>query len=344
MTLRLPYRFAIAICAEDGASLGTVAAKHDWEPEFEWTRFHYQRRGELALDDNGGASILPHWNSSLGEPYCQGFSVEIERAGTTPVAFDFPITHFRDFAKTASSVFVEKKMLREGELFTYALVAYPAPSEEPGPNGLQVTNASPRIPAKSASLDSYARNGRPHGAIDAADMPVFVAPQVLAEAAAQTRAREGTETGGILIGSLWHDERAGEIFAEVTAQIPAEHTTGTNLKLTFTPQTWAAADAALRLRGRDEVYLGYWHSHPVRAWCKSKECTLESQKSCPFARDFFSADDISVMRAAFPRAYSVAIVANDTAFTDLTFSMFGNREGLIKPRGFYVLEESNHGA
>ncbi len=45
------------------------------------------------------------------------------------------------------------------------------------------------------------------------------------------------------------------------------------------------------------------------------------------------------MRAAFPRAYSIAIVANDTAFTDLTFSMFGNREGITQPRGFYVLEE-----
>ena len=50
------------------------------------------------------------------------------------------------------------------------------------------------------------------------------------------------------------------------------------------------------------------------------------------------------MRAAFSRAYSIAIVANDTAFTDLTFSMFGNREGMIQPRGFYVLEEKNSGA
>jgi hypothetical protein len=62
------------------------------------------------------------------------------------------------------------------------------------------------------------------------------------------------------------------------------------------------------------------------------------------ARDFFSADDDAVMRAACPRAYSVAIVANDTAFTDLTFSMFGNREGTTQPRGFYVLEETTNGS
>jgi hypothetical protein len=50
------------------------------------------------------------------------------------------------------------------------------------------------------------------------------------------------------------------------------------------------------------------------------------------------------MRAAFPRAYSVAIVANDTAFTDLTFSMFGNREGTTQPRGFHVLEDKPNGS
>ena len=116
------------------------------------------------------------------------------------------------------------------------------------------------------------------------------------------------------------------------------------MKLTFTPQTWAAADAALRLRKRGEVFLGYWHSHPVREWCKGKACTPEAQKTCHLAKDFFSADDEAVMRAAFPRAYNIAIVANDTAFTDLTFSMFGNREGITQPRGFYVLEEKTHGA
>jgi hypothetical protein len=50
------------------------------------------------------------------------------------------------------------------------------------------------------------------------------------------------------------------------------------------------------------------------------------------------------MRAAFPSPWSIAIVANDIAFTDLTFSMFGNREGFTKSRGFYVLEGTLNGA
>jgi len=344
VTPTVPYRFAIALFAEDQTSLGTFAVEHDWEPVCEWTRLHYQRRGELPLDGDDGASVHPHWDASLGEPWCSGYRVEMARNGQPPLAFRFPNSHFRDVASMAASSLVESGRLTAGERYSYVLVAYPEPAAPPEPGGLRVTNASPRMPARPASIADYLRRSSPQGEVDPGDMPVFVAPQVLEDAARQTRACEGTETGSILIGSLWRDEQSHELFAEVTAQIPAEHTAGTNVKLTFTPKTWSAASAALQLRGRGEIPIGYMHSHPVRTWCKDKKCTPESQKSCRLARDFFSADDVTVMRAAFPRAYCVAMVANDTAFTDLTFSMFGNRQGLIQPRGFYLLEESSHGA
>ena len=66
---------------------------------------------------------------------------------------------------------------------------------------------------------------------------MFIAPRVLEEAESQTHAFQGTETGGIMIGSLWQDTQAGEIFVEITAQIPAEHTASSNTKLTFTANT-----------------------------------------------------------------------------------------------------------
>ena len=337
--LALPYHFALALFRQDATCVGTVPATHDWTLAQEWTRFHYQRRGELPLDANGNASVVPLWDRKLGEPYCRGYRVEIARPGGRPVNADFPVTHFADVAKAAASLFVERKQLREGERYSYLLVAYPAAEEAPLPGGLGVTNASPGMPVRNASLEALRTRGEPAGVQDGDDMPVFVSRQVLREAEERTAVERGTETGGILIGMLWRDRTAGEIFAEVTAQIPAEHTQGTQVKLTFTPQTWAAADAALRLRGRGECYLGYWHSHPVREWCKARECTLAKQKFCPLAKDFFSADDEAVMRAAFPRAYSIAIVANDTAFSPLTFSMFGNREGSFQPRGYCVLED-----
>jgi len=344
MTLTFPYRFALGLYGEEGNNLGTVLVKRDWEPAYEWTRFTHQRKGELALDGDGSASVLPLWERTLGEPYCRGYRIQIEQPGRRPVAADFPNTHFRDFAAKVASVFVGQNKLREGETYTYMLVAHLAPAEAPAAGGLAVTNVSPSVPARDGSLEDFLVRANPSGVVDADDMPVFVARQVLEQAAERTHAEEGTETGGILIGMLWKDAASKEVFAEVTAQIPAEHTSGNNVKLTFTAETWAAADAALRLRKRGEIHLGYWHSHPVREWCKAKECTPEKQKSCHLAKDFFSADDEAVMRAAFPRAYSIAIVANDTAFTDLTFSMFGNREGMTQPRGFYVLEEKNSGA
>lgn len=345
MSLSYPFRLAVVIFNEDGANIGTVPVVHDFEPTFSWARFYLQRRGRLGPDCNGCAStLIPNFDPTLGEPYCRGYRIEIARPGATPVSVDFPNSHLREYSAAVASRFVEQKKLRAGEIFRYVVVAYPAPREVPGMAGLSISNTSPSLPTQDASLENFLVRARTSGVVDGEDMPVFVSQQVLDEAAAQTHAEEGTETGGILIGKLWRDADAKEIFVEVTAQIPAEYTSGSNVKLTFTPQTWAAADAAVRLRRQGEIYLGYWHSHPVREWCRTKACTLESQRTCHLAKDFFSADDEAVMQAAFSSAYSIAIVANDTAFTDLTFSMFGNRKGSTQPRGFYVLEERANGA
>ena len=345
MALSFPFRFAVAMFGEDGSNIGIVPVVRDFEPTLEWARFYLQRRGLLDLDGNGCASaMIPIFDPTLGEPYCRGYRIQFTPPERSQVAVDFPTTHLREYSAAVASRFVVQKKLREGEFYRYVLVAHPAPFESPRAAGLSVTNVSPSLPAQDASLEDFLERSTPSGVIDSEDMPVFVSRRVLDEAAVRTHAEEGTETGGILIGKLWRDANALEIFVEITAMIPAEHTNGTNVKLTFTPQTWAAADAALRLRRRGELFGGYLHSHPVKTWCVTKGCTLEAQKKCHLAKDFFSADDEAVMRAAFPCAYHIAIVANDTAFTDITFSMFGNRKGSIQSRGFYVLEETNHGA
>ncbi len=344
MPLDFPYRFAIVVYDENGAELGTVPVECDWEPAFEYAQFYYQRRGELSLNGSRSASVLPLWDDALGEPYCRGYRMQIAPPGQRPVALDFPRSTFHRLARAAASICVAQQKLRAGERFGHELVAHPAPPETANGSTLQVTQLSAPAPVREGSLEEFLARAKPYGEPCPCDLPVFVASEVLEQARSQTRSQEGVETGGILIGSLWRDQHAREIFAEVTAQIPAEHTAGTTVKLTFTPRTWAAADAARRLRGRGEIYLGYWHSHPVREWCKSKDCTLDAQKVCRFARDFFSPDDEAVMRAAFPRAWCVGLVANDTAFADLTFSMFGNREGAMQPRGFYISGETTNGA
>ena len=90
MALTLPYRFAVSMYRDDGSSLGTVPVNRDFEAALEWTRFYHQRRGELPLDGNGGASILPLWERKLGEPYCRGFRVHCQNGHSKKASGDGP--------------------------------------------------------------------------------------------------------------------------------------------------------------------------------------------------------------------------------------------------------------
>jgi hypothetical protein len=334
------YRYGLLLFRKDGSALGSASVTVDWEPAAEWTRFHHARRGGVPLAGEGTASIEPLWNKTEGEPYLGGFRVAYESGGQK-VSWDFPTSYFREAASQASAEFVKRGKLEAGDTYLYQAVAFAGNGKAAGGLALEVVEEPPDLRFVESHLDDFRRRSVPAGVVDADDMPVFIPQRVLDEAAALTRGAEKRETGGILIGRLHHDAALPEIFAEVTAQIPAEHTEGTVAKLTFTAETWSAASAAIRLRNQGEVYLGYWHSHPVREWCRAKECTPEKQKTCQLAKDFFSEDDRAVMRAAFPRAHSLGLVANDTAFLDLSFSLFGWREGRIHPRGFHLLEESH---
>jgi proteasome lid subunit RPN8/RPN11 len=184
------------------------------------------------------------------------------------------------------------------------------------------------------SLAEAAHESSFQGNADEDDLPLFVPEEVLMEAKALSKQAGAKETGGILIGHLNRDAFVPEIFARVTAQIPARHTESSLTSLTFTSATWTDVRAALDLRRKNEIMLGWWHSHPVREWCKG--CSPSSRKACSMAVDFFSAHDHALHRTIFPRAYSVALVVNDLAEDDATFSMFGWRRGLLEARGFYL--------
>jgi len=333
------YRYALVLFDDEGEVLGSAAVQVDWEPPVQWTSFYFLRRGELPLNDGcGTVSLLPLWDREVGEPYLRGFRVSIARSGQSPCTSDFPSSYFRRLAAQAAAKFVQQGKLEKDAIFRYVVIAMAAEPAGPSPTqGLQVEGRVAPLHLLDSSLAEWQRRATPVGFIDADDMPAFAPQHLLDQVAAQTVAERGRETGGILIGNLHRDAALPEIFAEVTAQIPAEHTRGDAVKLTFTPDTWVAVDAAINLRGRNEIYLGYWHSHPVREWCQSRECTPEKQRNCKLAKDFFSIDDEALLRAVFPRGHSLALVANDTAFQDLTFSWFGWRDGSIQPRGYYLM-------
>jgi hypothetical protein len=342
--LTTDHQFALVLFDEEGEVLGSTAVEVDWEPALQCASFYFLRRGELPVHaGNGTASILPLWDREVGAPYCRGFRVSIARNGQGPCTSDYPSSYFRRVAAKVAAQFIKQGKLEKDEVFRYVVVALEAKEHEGAATvrGLQVEEQVQSLRLAESSLADWQERSSRVGLVDEDDMPVFVPPYLLDQVAEQTLAERGRETGGILIGNLHRDSALPEIFAEVTAQIPAEHTRGDAVKLTFTPETWAAVDDAIKLRGRGELYLGYWHSHPVHEWCRARECSLEKQANCRLASSFFSADDESVMRAVFPRGHSIAMVANDTAFTTLTYSWFGWREGSIQPRGYYLMGEHN---
>jgi hypothetical protein len=341
------YQYALLLYKMDGTLLGQAPIAVDWEPAAEWTRFQALRRGLAAPAERRAASILPHvmpiWNSRRGEPYVRGFRLDLG-AGD---ASDFDITYFQDLASAASSTLLERGELAAGDSYLYRAVAYPSP---PSPADADLAAERPRaaftaevvIPPldfRDGRLAAFTEESAPLGKHDtgagaaAADISVFVPGALLDEVSDLTRRAGDRETGGILIGNLHRDPAAGDLFLEVTAQIPARHAEAELGRLSFLPADWTEVQAALDLRRQGEIMLGWWHCHLARLICK--DCSIESQRRCRFATGTFSEHDRHLHRTVFPRAYSVALVVNDAA-TGLSHSMFGWRQGRVAARGFRV--------
>jgi hypothetical protein len=184
---------------------------------------------------------------------------------------------------------------------------------------------------RDRGFDTLVTQSVPCGEHDPADIEVVLPDYVLDEMIVLTQAAGECEVGGVLIGHLCADTEPRAIGVEVTAQIPARHTVGDASKLTFTSDTWTDVRAAVRLRRRDELLLGSWHSHPAHAWCRA--CPPERQRECQLATGFMSADDRVLHRAMFPAAFSQAVVVTQSVLGTHA-SWFGWRRGTIQPRGF----------
>ena len=351
------YRYAIVLVDHDGARLGQKAVDVDWEPARECARFDATRRGRLDPAALGAtASVTPRWHRTLGEPYLEGFQITLRADAAThgaEVTRDFGAGYFGELTRETRAQLVEQGRLQKGQQVAGLTVAYavesPVTTSAAEQSGFVAEEVAPALRLKSASLPlvppvplmPVAADGHrtPGGTTDGAadDMPVFIPQQVFDDAVASTRGTVGRETGGFLVGHLCRDPESGDLFARMTAQLPARHTVPTETRLTFTPETWSDMHDGLALRGDDELLLGWWHSHPVRAWCAN--CPTERQAVCHLARDFFSRHDRALHRTVFPRAYSVALVINDVAFQDApTLSLFGWKHGVIDPRGFSVIQ------
>src|SRR5262245_21241186 len=272
------YRYALEHYGRDGRLLGQTPVMPDFEPAREWAYFEAVRRGgRPLLTAPPAAPVVPVWSEELGPPHVSGIRV---------LESELDSAYFLELARSQAAAYLAKGELARGESYRYRVCAYAAePEEDPrGPLAFGVEALAEPIELDQRALTAVLADEEAVGEQAALDAPVFVADAVLREIGELADQAGELETGGVLVGRLSRDAAGPEVFAEVVAQIPARHAEARGTSFGFTPETWAAADAALALRGGRELMLGWWHSHPW--FCK--RCPEERRRACAFARPFFS--------------------------------------------------------
>jgi hypothetical protein len=337
------YQYVLSLFRNDGHALGHFSLSADFDPAVECTLFRGVRRDELppSMPDAPATSIEPVWNHKAGEPYTSGFRVRAAVDGRQTV-HEFGIAYFADLAHAASEKYVESGELKAGETFSYLISAYPRRPEQRTESVARFTVKSripPLVLKEGSEIQRFLRESvrcGPDGEADSEDSRVFIPQHVLDEASELTRAAGANETGGILIGHLHRGVETGDVFLEVTAQIPAHYVDAALTRLTFTAETWTAVQAAIDLRRSGEIMAGWWHSHSfLKESCK--DCEKLKEKSCTTSAAFMSSADRALHRTVFPRAYSIALVMSDSPCSGLTWRLFGWRNGRIEARDFHIL-------
>lgn len=329
----------LGLFKRDGAALGQVPVAPDWEPAVEAVRLGAHRQlGLAAIGANAVVEFRPVWQAKLGEPYLSAVDAVLAVPGAGEVSCRLPTAYFKALATAASAPLVKEGRLQAGESFEYLVLAFPdtVPALPAARNRFAVEEIPVPLALKTSAMGSFLSRSAECGESDPQDVRVFIPQGILDEADALTRQSPAIEVASVLIGHLHRDPGLGEIFLEVTAQVPARNSQGTSVKVTFGPDTYQAVENAIALRGAGEQWLGWFHSHPAAAWC-NPQCSAEARAACPLQRVFFSADDCGVHRTLFPRAYSIALLVTNTD-AGLLHALFSWRNGLIVQRGFHILD------
>jgi hypothetical protein len=292
------------------------------------------------------------WHGRAGAPWVAGFRVSVPAGGEDPVVREVPTAYVRPFAHAASARLAEQGRLRAGDELRWVVSAFPIDAgvdaaEEPARprDGFTVEEVVEALAVGETPLAELFERAQLAGAGDpGAGVPVFVPRGVLDEIEALALAAGDVETGGVLIGRLHRDTGAtpGDLFMEVTAQLPAEHAVSRATRLTFTPATWAAAAAALALRKRGELVAGWWHAHP--AFCVVRGCPPERRRDCALSRAFFSSEDVHLHATCFGAAHHVALLLSDGVSDARRWTLYGWSHGMVAERDFHVLTSSQEGA
>ena len=305
MNTRQPYRFVMELQKRDGSALGQVPVAADWEPAWEAARFLALRRfPRAAVGADAVAELRPAWHETLGQPYISAVEVALQVPGAGELSCRVPNSFFKSLAGDASAPLVQKGALQAGELFSYLVAAFPSPPAARGvaqPRArFEIEEVPTPLPLKSSLLEDFNARSIAAGEQNEEDIQVFLPQRVLAEADQLARDAAEVETASVLIGHMHRDRSGGELFLEVTAQIPARNSQATATKVTFGPETWNAVHGALALRDGNEQWVGWFHSHPAASWCNPK-CPPENRAQCPLQRSFFALMTAMCIGPFFPR-------------------------------------------
>jgi hypothetical protein len=335
------YQYQLEMLRDDYTVIAQMPIAVDWQPAVEWTRLSAVRSGLPVEAMAAPCAVDPIWHADAGEPYISGFKVAVD--GGSRHECDFRFTYWRALAKMAATALIDKGLLNDGERFRYRVTAFACEAAAPsdGGVGLDMEEVAPDLHITEGVLADLVGRSTPVGTVQSGDFPVFIPKDVMEEAARLKDEAEALETGSILIGRLHIDRTLPkpEVFAVVSAQVPARYTRSELTSINFTADTWADVHNAIALRGADELMLAWFHTHPTRHFCKCETC---DRSRCSFNKDFFSIDDRLLHRSVFPRAWTSALVMSDVLVGrdvwTTSSAFYGWREGVIVERGFYELD------
>jgi hypothetical protein len=336
------YSYALHLYKQDGSPLGQASVEIDWEPALEWCHLQGIRKGKLPPMFNiGHHTIEPIWDAEVGKPFLSSFRTVISADdGSEGFSVEFPITYFASPALKASEDYLNTGQLKPGDLLRYRMAASsgrPAfQAEASRAQSFSVREVPKPIPLGAKSLRRLRIESVPFEGEEDEDLPVFISNHVLEEACSRTRQGGAHEVGGILLGHLHRDTDSSEVIAEVTAEVPVLSAQSKLYSLSITGESWAAVRKAIDLRNNGEMMLGWWHSHSfMKELCQN--CERLEDKSCDHTAVYMSEKDCGLHRAAFYRAYNLALVLGDTPCTGLRYGLYGWSRGGIHRRGFRIL-------
>ena len=343
MLPQVEHRFFAEIRRDDAETL-TVPLEPDWVPPIEDSRLQSMRDSAVApLALPARARICPRWDATAGAPHVSHVEVIPEAPGM--VSATVPLQYFAGAVQHGVSNLVEAGKIGAGETYRWQIVAYRAPQaarDSAAADLFEVEELASPVPVPAVRLLSKSLAGAQYHGLGAtphvrADVPVLIAPQVLREAAQVATAAGALEAGGILLGKLSRDATSGDLFVDVTAQIPAREAIAEAASLRFTPATWAAVQPAIGLRHEGESIVGWWHSHPQSVWL-CRNCPPGRRVACPSNRAFFSTADVAFHRTAFQAAHNIALLLSFLDDPAPRFDVFGWHRGMVGERGYYITD------